>query len=207
MVAIVVVFMSQYILSKVYCCRKHFGQGLGMGVWLIKITFIKRVVGPVYSIICVLKMISNALLISRNLHLFEPHVEDVDHVMKVWCIWATAWQNQHNGMCAQQRLRSAWASAQSDQSSLCAQWVAKDPSFLHTDSEDSDETGRMPRLRGARWLSGRVSDSGARGRGFDTYRRRVVSLSKTLYSPKVLVNYPGSGGSVPTWLKNCWLGR
>ena len=60
---------------------------------------------------------------------------------------------------------------------------------------------------GARWLSGRVSDSGARGRGFDTYRCRVVSLSKTLYSPKVLVNYPGSGGSVPIWLKNCWLGR
>ena len=52
--------------------------------------------------------------------------------------------------------------------------------------------------RGARWLSGRVSDSGARGRGFETYRRRVVSLSKALYSPKVLVNYPGSGGSVPT---------
>ena len=39
-----------------------------------------------------------------------------------------------------------------------------------------------------------VSYSGARGRGFETYRRRVVSLSKTLYSPKVLVNYPGSGG-------------
>ena len=58
----------------------------------------------------------------------------------------------------------------------------------------------------ARWLSGRVSDSGARGPGFETYRRRVVSLSKTLYSPKVLVNYPGSDGSVPTWLKNCWLG-
>ena len=52
--------------------------------------------------------------------------------------------------------------------------------------------------RGARWLSGRVSDSGARGRGFETYRRRVVSLSKALYSPKVLVNYPGSVGSVPT---------
>ena len=32
------------------------------------------------------------------------------------------------------------------ESSLCAQWVAKDPSFLHTDSEDSDQTGRMPRL-------------------------------------------------------------
>ena len=37
--------------------------------------------------------------------------------------------------------------------SLCAQCVAKDPSFLHADSEDSDQTGRisdqtgrMPRL-------------------------------------------------------------
>ena len=31
-------------------------------------------------------------------------------------------------------------------SSLCAQLVAKDPRFLHADSEDSDQTGRMPRL-------------------------------------------------------------
>ena len=41
--------------------------------------------------------------------------------------------------------------------------------------------------RGALWLSGRASDSGATGRGFETYLRRVVSLSKTLYTPKVLV--------------------
>ena len=33
---------------------------------------------------------------------------------------------------------------------------------------------------GARWLSGRASDSGERGRGFETYLRRVVSLTKTL---------------------------
>ena len=32
------------------------------------------------------------------------------------------------------------------ESSLCAQWVAKDPMFLYADSEDSDQTGRMPRL-------------------------------------------------------------
>ena len=32
------------------------------------------------------------------------------------------------------------------ESSLCAQWVAKGPVFLHADSEDSDQTGRMPRL-------------------------------------------------------------
>ena len=62
-------------------------------------------------------------------------------------IWAASWQNQQNGMCAQRRLRSAWTSAQSDQSlhcphkeslgSLATQWVH---------SEDSDQTGRMPRL-------------------------------------------------------------
>ena len=38
-------------------------------------------------------------------------------------------------------IRPGWS-----ESSLCAQWVAKDPSFLHADSEDSDQTGRMPRL-------------------------------------------------------------
>ena len=50
-------------------------------------------------------------------------------------------------LCTQPRLRSAWASSQSDQSlRCCALWVAKDPRFLHADSEDSDQTGRMPRL-------------------------------------------------------------
>ena len=38
-------------------------------------------------------------------------------------------------VCAQRRLRSAWASAQSHQSSLCAQCVAKDLRFLHADSK------------------------------------------------------------------------
>ena len=33
--------------------------------------------------------------------------------------WATACQNQQNDLCAQRRLRSAWASAQSDQSQRC----------------------------------------------------------------------------------------
>ena len=37
-------------------------------------------------------------------------------------------------------IRPVWS-----ESSLCAQWVAKDPVFLHV-SEDSDQTGRMPRL-------------------------------------------------------------
>ena len=38
-------------------------------------------------------------------------------------------------------IRPVWS-----ESSLCAQWVAEGPSFLHRDSEDSDQTGRMPRL-------------------------------------------------------------
>ena len=37
-------------------------------------------------------------------------------------------------------------SRDSDQSSLCTQRVAKDPNFRHVDIEDSDQTGRMPRL-------------------------------------------------------------
>ena len=43
-------------------------------------------------------------------------------------------------------IRPVWS-----ESSLCAQWVAKEPSFLHADSEDSDQTGRMPRLIWVRW--------------------------------------------------------
>ena len=44
-------------------------------------------------------------------------------------------------LCAHRRLsiRNVWS-----ESSLCAQWVAKDQSFLHADSEDSDQTGWMP---------------------------------------------------------------
>ena len=38
-------------------------------------------------------------------------------------------------------IRPVWS-----ESSLYAQWVAKDPSFLHADSEDSDQTGWMTRL-------------------------------------------------------------
>ena len=49
-------------------------------------------------------------------------------------------------LCAQRRLRSAWASVQSDQSSLSA-WRKLGSLATHwAHSEDSDQTGRMPRL-------------------------------------------------------------
>ena len=59
-------------------------------------------------------------------------------IWQCWCLknWAASWQNQQNGMCAQRRLRSAWESAQSDQSLLCTQWVDEAPMFLHADSEN-----------------------------------------------------------------------
>ena len=42
-------------------------------------------------------------------------------------IWASAWQNLQKGMCAQRRLRSAWASTQSDQSVCCPHAENLDP--------------------------------------------------------------------------------
>ena len=52
-------------------------------------------------------------------------------------IWAALWQNQQYGY---------GPSEDSDQPGHRAQWVVKGPSFLHADNEDSDQTGRMPRL-------------------------------------------------------------
>ena len=43
----------------------------------------------------------------------------------------------------------------------------------------------------ARWPSGRASDSGARGRGFDSHSdRRIVSLSKIHLPPKKVLVIP-----------------
>ena len=57
--------------------------------------------------------------------------------------WATSWLNQQHGMCIQQKLRSARASARSDQSSL-SPW-RKLGSF-DTDWVQIDQTGQTPRL-------------------------------------------------------------
>ena len=46
------------------------------------------------------------------------------------CKWAASWQNQQNGMCAQRRLRSAWASDQSAQSLRCPHEKARVLSYL-----------------------------------------------------------------------------
>ena len=50
---------------------------------------------------------------------------------------ATAWQNQQNVCPAMTQIQAVWS-----ESSLCAQWVAKNTRFLHADSKDSDQTAR-----------------------------------------------------------------
>ena len=80
-------------------------------------------------------------------------------------------------VCAQRRLRSAWASVWLE-SSLCVQWVAKDPSFLHADSEDwsdLEDAQADPSLRWAHshfvvfvmsWLNNEHNGSCAKPRSY-----------------------------------------
>ena len=57
--------------------------------------------------------------------------------------WAASRQNQQNCMCALRRLRSAWASALSDQSSLSA-WRKLESLAAHrAHREDSDQPARL----------------------------------------------------------------
>ena len=54
--------------------------------------------------------------------------------------------NQQNGMCAQRRRRSAWASTQSDQSLPCPHEESLGPQLPIKRTAKTDQTGRMPRL-------------------------------------------------------------
>ena len=85
-------------------------------------------------------------------------------------------------LCNQWRLRSAWASAQSDQSSLCAQWVAEDPSFLYADSENSDQIGQMSKLI---WVFAGRTDHFV---GFVMRRLKYASSSEASYSSRYCVS-------------------
>ena len=58
--------------------------------------------------------------------------------------WAASWQNQQNGICAQRRLRSTWATW--SESSLSAWRKLRSLATNWAHSEDSDQTEWMPRL-------------------------------------------------------------
>ena len=103
-------------------------------------------------------------------------------------------QNQQNGIHVRPAkiqislgIRPVWS-----ESSLCAQWVAKDTSFLHVDREDSDQTGRMLRLI---WVfTGRTSWCGSIAK---RYPRNLASLVKPdirhpgVHLPKSLIGARG----------------
>ena len=80
-----------------------------------------------------------------------PYIKNLHNIIKmnavisgfgsnaILTIWAATWQNQQNECVPS--IRPVWS-----ESLLCASWVAKDPNFLHADSEDADQTWGMPRL-------------------------------------------------------------
>ena len=87
-----------------------------------------------------LRLTSLAIMLTNTAHKIEKHASSEFLVV---AIWAASWQNQQNDMWAQQRLRSAWASAQSDQSLLFA-WRKLGSLATHwAHSEGSDQTGRI----------------------------------------------------------------
>ena len=60
--------------------------------------------------------------------------------------WAAAWHQQKRPLHPVKTQVSLSINPVWSESLLCSQWPAKNPRFLHVDSEDSDQTGRMPRL-------------------------------------------------------------
>ena len=64
----------------------------------------------------------------------------------------------------------------------------KEETVLHVIAENTNHYRDNPEFVGARWRSGRASDSESRGPGFEPHKRhRVVSLSKAHLLPTVLV--------------------
>ena len=80
-------------------------------------------------------------------------------------------------LCAQRRLRSAW--------------VAKDPRFLHADSEYSDQTGRMPRL--ICFFAGRALSLLVLSRGGSNVNSQI-SATVSLFAHSFTARYSEKGG-------------
>ena len=76
-------------------------------------------------------------LFLRPLAKIRMHFLNVSHLMTK----PTKWPLRPAKTQISLGIRLVWS-----KSSQCAQWVAEDPMFLHADSEDSDQTGRMSRL-------------------------------------------------------------
>ena len=92
-----------------------------------------------------------------SLYLFTDHWKENDWVEKLKLCLVIGFvidslgvshlmTNPTMWLCVQRRLRSAWASAQSDQSSLSVWWKLGSLATHWAQSVNSDQTGRIPRL-------------------------------------------------------------
>ena len=97
-------------------------------LWFVLIAFV-RLLFVVFDFLFTLFRIALCNLMGKNCPVVFNELLYMSRLMTKPTQW----------LCAQRRLGSAWAS-------VCAQWVAKYPRFLHADSKDSDQAGRMPRL-------------------------------------------------------------
>ena len=85
------------------------------------------------------------------------------------------------------------------ESSLCAQWVAKDPRYLYADSADSDQTGRMPRMI---WVfTGHTSHLLVLSCFGSNVLKRLATLVLFPFSTTFLVLLPGGGFIIIYFLK------
>ena len=105
---------------------------IGINIWILKYKSTKKIWKCLFGPYFVFQSVTTGRDATVKSHLSD--------------IWAALWQNQQKTVHPAKTqislgIRPVWS-----ESSLCTQWVAKDPSFLHADSKDFDQTGRMPRL-------------------------------------------------------------
>ena len=94
---------------------------------------------------CLISLICTFTFLPIIFQDLKPSNIAVNEDCELKVIWAAAWQNQQNDLCRSAKLRSAWASAQSDQSSLSA-WRNIGPLTTYWAHSETDQTERMPRL-------------------------------------------------------------
>ena len=83
----------------------------------------------------------------------------------------------------------------------------KYPCTTHTQLYHATRAIHTTSARGAGWPSCRASDSGARGRGFDTCLCHVLSLSKDIFTSREVLVIPRKRWLRPDMTENCLLGR
>ena len=97
------------------------------------------------------------ILMSTEMSCHFIHLLQVSkNIFEVWFYTFFSWFNTRTATWQnQQNIRPVRS-----ESFLCAQWVAKDPSFLHAGSEDSEQTGRTLILLGLSYRGSHVYSPG-----------------------------------------------